>query len=207
MLRILAIIAPSTAASRSASSKTRNGALPPSSIETRSTCSADCSISFWPDLGRAGEAQLAKAEVLEQRLRDSARAGARDDVQDAAGQPGLVEDLRHGERAQRRRARGLQDHRATGRDRRADLARRHRRGEVPGRDQVGGPDRLLHDEHAALRRWSRPGSGRRCGPPPRRTSGRTRPRSLISASDSATGLPISSVIRSARSSMRSIISS
>ena len=35
MLRILASIAPFTAASRSASSKTRNGALPPSSIEVR----------------------------------------------------------------------------------------------------------------------------------------------------------------------------
>ena len=48
MLRILAIIAPSTAASRSASSKTRKGALPPSSIDTFSTCPADCSISVRP---------------------------------------------------------------------------------------------------------------------------------------------------------------
>ena len=47
-LRILASSAPSTAASRSASSKTRNGALPPSSIETFSTCSADCLISSLP---------------------------------------------------------------------------------------------------------------------------------------------------------------
>ena len=48
MLRIFASIAPSTAASRSASSKTRNGALPPSSIETRSTFSAACAISVRP---------------------------------------------------------------------------------------------------------------------------------------------------------------
>jgi hypothetical protein len=34
--------------SRSASSKTRNGALPPSSILVRSTFSAACSISFTP---------------------------------------------------------------------------------------------------------------------------------------------------------------
>jgi hypothetical protein len=47
-LRILASSAPSTAASRSASSKTRNGALPPSSIDTFSTCSADCLISVLP---------------------------------------------------------------------------------------------------------------------------------------------------------------
>ena len=48
MLRILANIAPSTAASRSASPKTRNGAFPPSSIEIFSTCWADCSISLCP---------------------------------------------------------------------------------------------------------------------------------------------------------------
>ena len=48
MLRILAITAPSTAASTSASPKTRNGALPPSSIDTRRTLWADCSISFRP---------------------------------------------------------------------------------------------------------------------------------------------------------------
>ena len=50
MLRILASIAPSTAASRSASPKTRNGAFPPSSIEIFSTCSADCLINPWPTL-------------------------------------------------------------------------------------------------------------------------------------------------------------
>ena len=40
MLRIFAAKAPSTAASRSASSKTMSGALPPSSMEVRSTLSA-----------------------------------------------------------------------------------------------------------------------------------------------------------------------
>jgi hypothetical protein len=48
MFRILAIIAPSTAASRSASSKTTNGAFPPSSIETLSTFWAEASISPRP---------------------------------------------------------------------------------------------------------------------------------------------------------------
>ena len=47
-LRIFAIMAPSTAASRSASSKTRNGALPPSSIEVFSTWSAAWAISIRP---------------------------------------------------------------------------------------------------------------------------------------------------------------
>ena len=48
MLRILASIAPSTALSMSASANTRNGALPPSSIDTRSSCSADCSTNALP---------------------------------------------------------------------------------------------------------------------------------------------------------------
>jgi hypothetical protein len=48
MLRILAITAPSTAASTSASANTRNGALPPSSIEVRSSPWADCSTSVRP---------------------------------------------------------------------------------------------------------------------------------------------------------------
>ena len=46
---------PSTALSRSASSKTRNGALPPSSIEVRSTLSRRLLEQLRPDLGRAGE--------------------------------------------------------------------------------------------------------------------------------------------------------
>ena len=47
-LRYLAIIAPATARSRSASSKTMNGALPPSSIDTFFTVPADCSTSILP---------------------------------------------------------------------------------------------------------------------------------------------------------------
>ena len=48
MLRSLASIAPSTALSRSASSKTINGALPPSSIETFRTLSAESAIRALP---------------------------------------------------------------------------------------------------------------------------------------------------------------
>ena len=48
MLRILATIAPATAASMSASSKTMNGALPPSSIDRRSNVSDACAISLRP---------------------------------------------------------------------------------------------------------------------------------------------------------------
>jgi hypothetical protein len=48
VLRYFEAIAPCTAASRSASSKTMNGALPPSSIDTFFTVEADCWISSLP---------------------------------------------------------------------------------------------------------------------------------------------------------------
>ena len=47
-LRYFETIAPSTAASISASSNTMNGALPPSSMDTFFTVPAHCSISFFP---------------------------------------------------------------------------------------------------------------------------------------------------------------
>jgi hypothetical protein len=47
-LRYLAVMAPSTARSRSASSKTRNGALPPSSIDTFLTVPAAWRSSTLP---------------------------------------------------------------------------------------------------------------------------------------------------------------
>ena len=48
MLRIFAITPPATASSTSASANTRNGALPPSSIDVRSSPSADCATSARP---------------------------------------------------------------------------------------------------------------------------------------------------------------
>jgi len=48
LLRIFAVTAPATAASRSASSNTRNGAFPPSSIDSRSRLGADSSINVRP---------------------------------------------------------------------------------------------------------------------------------------------------------------
>ena len=48
LFRNLQISAPATAASRSASSKTMNGALPPSSSETFFTCFAHCAIRSFP---------------------------------------------------------------------------------------------------------------------------------------------------------------
>ena len=66
-LRILAIIAPSTAASMSASSKTMNGALPPSSIEQLITLSAASREQDAADLGGPGEGELADPRVVQHR--------------------------------------------------------------------------------------------------------------------------------------------
>ena len=65
-------IAPSTAASRSASSNTMNGALPPSSSESFLIVGAHCAHQHAADLGRAGEGQLAHGRVGAQLAADRA---------------------------------------------------------------------------------------------------------------------------------------
>ena len=148
MLRIFAIIAPSTAASRSASSKIRNGALPPSSIETLSTLSAAWAISLRPtsvepvklSLRRRGSEMIGSETELDEELVITFRT--------PSGRPQSDEQLRQGEHRERRLLGGLPDHRAARRDRRPDLAGSHRGGEVPGGDEVAGPDRLAHDQDA-----------------------------------------------------------
>ena len=149
-LRILASIAPSTAASRSASSNTRNGALPPSSIDTRRICCADCSISERPTSVEPVNDSL--------RVRSSFSSGsitapaclALITLSTPSGNPASCEDLGEREHRQRRLLGGLDDHRAAGCDRGGDLAGAHRGGEVPRRDEHTRPHGLAHREDAAL---------------------------------------------------------
>ena len=176
MLRILAITAPSTAASRSASSKTTNGALPPSSIETCSTWSAAWASSPLPtsvepvkDSFRS-RGSVSSGSTTERAERDG------DHVEDARRQARLLEDPGEGQHRQRRELGGLHDHRAARGDGRADLAGAHRHREVPRRDEQAWPHRLAHREEPALARRVRWRTARRCARPPRRTSGGTRPR-------------------------------
>ena len=169
-------IAPSTAASRSASSKTRNGALPPSSIEQLVTVSAAVFSSTRPtsvdpvkdSLRTRGSASIAD---------DHGPGGLVDDhVDHAVGHAGLAQDVGDGERGQRRLLGRLEHDRAAGRQRRADLAGGHGGREVPRRDQHADADRLLQHQDPVGPRRARSPPSRRSGPPPRRTSGRTRPR-------------------------------
>ena len=77
MARILAATAPSTAAGTSASSKTTNGALPPSSIERRRPCRTAVAASDWPtgeepvneSLRRRGSARTASVTACERQVR------------------------------------------------------------------------------------------------------------------------------------------
>ena len=124
--------------------------MPPSSIETRRICSADCSISVRPTSVEPVNDSL--------RVRGSLSSGSITAPECLAvitfstpfGQAGLLEDLREREHRQRRLLRRLDDHRAARRDRRGDLAGAHRRREVPGRHEHARPHRLAHREDAAL---------------------------------------------------------
>src|SRR6185503_3755486 len=122
MLRILAIMAPSIAASMSASSNTRNGALPPSSIDGLRMLSAASCNSLRPtsvlpvkDKTRTrGSCSMALTTGPERR-----------DVDDAGGNAGLLQHRHQRQHGQRRVGGGLEHHRATGGERRADLAGGH----------------------------------------------------------------------------------
>ena len=175
-LRILASIAPSTAASTSASSNTRNGALPPSSIDSRSSLSDACLASALPTPVEPVKVSLRSRPSSISAVGDVAGVGGRQHRQHTLGQARLVHQLGQQQHRQRRLLRRLDDHRAARRHRRADLAGAHRQREVPRRDRITRADRLLGDDDAAGARGARGVAAVRCGPPPRRTSGRTRRR-------------------------------
>ena len=106
VLRYLLWMAPVTAASRSASSSTRNGALPPSSSATFFTVPAHCAMSSLPTARRARERQLAHLVVAGELAADGDRI-AGDHVEHARGNAGALRELRHGQRRVGRLRRGL----------------------------------------------------------------------------------------------------
>ena len=153
MLRILATIAPSIAASTSASSNTMNGALPPNSIAVLSTLSAALCRSLRPtsvepvnDTTRTrGSCSMASTTGPERRDGST--------LTTPAGHAGFFQDRHQRQHGERRLGRGLEHHRAAGGERRADLARRHRGREIPRRHQHGDAGRLVMHEHARAGGW------------------------------------------------------
>ena len=108
------------------------------------------------DLGRAGEGELAHQRVARHLAADLAgRAGQH--RQQALGHAGALGQFGERQRRERRLRRRLDDHRATGRQRRAGLAREHRGREVPRRDRRGGADRLLDRQDAPVAQRRRNG--------------------------------------------------
>ena len=146
-LRILAAIAPAIATSRSASSRTRNGELPPSSIDALMTCGAHSSSRRRPTAVEPVNDSLRTRGSREHGLGERRRLVRADHVDDALRHARLLEQPRDRQRRQRRLLRGLEHDRAARGQRRPELARGHRGREVPGRDQQRDPDRRVRDEH------------------------------------------------------------
>ncbi len=174
MLRILAIIAPSIAASMSASSNTRKGALPPSSIAGFTTLSAASCKQLAADLGRAGEGDDAHARVVQHRADHLAGRARGNDVDDAGRHARLFQDRHQRQHGQRRIGGGLEHDRAAGGERGTDLAGGHRGRE----NSTASPARRRRPACAARRcarrRTARATPRRYCARPLPRTSGRTR---------------------------------
>ena len=141
--------APWTAASRSASSKTTKGALPPSSRCTRLTVSDAVCITRWPDGGGAGERDHRDVGVRDQVLTGD-RPAPGDDVDDARRDAGVVGGLGEHHRGQRRHLSRLEHDRVSGGDRRQDLPRRHLQRVVPRSDRADDADRLAPDDRGVV---------------------------------------------------------
>src|SRR5215212_8999223 len=105
-----------------------------------------------PHLGRARERELAGARVGDKRSHRAARRGARNYVQDAAGEAGLLQDAGEGEHGEGGLLGRLHHHSAACGDGWSDLARPHRHRKIPRRYEETRADGLLHREHAPCAR-------------------------------------------------------
>ncbi len=137
-------IAPSAAASTSASSKTTNGALPPISMCTRLSEPAASRITRAAGALGAGDRDQRDVGVAGQRAADLGPVAA-DDVEHAAREPGPQRQLGQHQRGQRGELGRLEDDRVAGRQRGADLPRRHVERVVPRGDRGAHAERLAHD--------------------------------------------------------------
>ena len=151
VLRYLLWIAPATAASRSASSSTRNGALPPSSSATFFTVPAHCAMSSLPT-GVEPVNESLRTLALPVNSPPMATASPVTTLNTPARNARALRELRHRQCGIGRLRRGFHDERAAGGERRARLARDHRGGEIPRRDGGDDADGLAqhHDAFVGL---------------------------------------------------------
>ena len=101
-----------------------------------------------PGRDAAREAHLVDARVRDQRLGHGVRL-AGDEVHDAGRQVRLGDDLGEQEVDERAVGRRLEDHRAAGGERRAELLDRDEEREVPGGDEAADARRLAVDDRRA----------------------------------------------------------
>ena len=107
------------------------------------------------DPGRARESELAQPAVVDERGGDLARLVGRQHREHTGGKPRLGHQLGQQQHGQRRLLSRLDDHGATRRERRTDLAGTHGQWEVPRRDRVTRADRLFGDDDASGSCWAR----------------------------------------------------
>ena len=191
----------STAASRSgASARTSCGLLPPSSSWTGLRFE---SALAWRSR-RPVSIEPVNASLSTPGWRASAspttRAAPGQHVEDAVGQPGLRRERREPERGERRLARGLEDDRVAGRERRAELPGGDDQRVVPGHERRRRR-RAARGSRATARR-GRSARPRRtaCRPPRRTTGGSSRHPGTSTPVASAIGWPTSRLSSSASSS-------
>ena len=153
----------------SASSNTINGALPPSSIDVRFTVPAHCSMSSLPTAVEPVNVSL-RTIGLPVISAPISRVMPPSMLITPARHAGTLREFGCRERGQRGFVRGLAHDRAAGGERRSDLARHHRIGEIPRRDTRDDTDGLFDHDDAFVVGGLRESYRRRRVSPPRRTT-------------------------------------
>ena len=148
------MMAPLTASSRSASSKTMNGALPPSSIEVRFTVDAHCSISILPTAVEPVNVSLRTIGLLVISAPISPRMPATI-LMTPAGTPARSASSTKANADSGVAFAGLQTTVQPAASAGADLARQHRVREIPGRDTCNNTDRLFDNDNSFVVRRRR----------------------------------------------------
>src|SRR5450830_1457482 len=151
VLRYLEAMAPATAASRSASSKTIKGALPPSSSDNFLMVGAHCAMSRRPTSVEPVKDSL-RTTGLEVNSPPMARGSPVTTLKTPAGTPARAASS-EGQRRQRCQFCRFEHHGAACCQCGCDLAGNHRSREVPWRDGGADADRLLDSDQPAVAEW------------------------------------------------------
>ncbi len=130
-----------------ASSRMMFADLPPSSRNTRFSVSAPRAAMCLPTAVEPVNEIMSTSGRAGQHVADRGGVGRGHDVEHAGGDVGLLgDDLADPRGRVRRVGRGLQDHRATGREGGRDLRQVEHEREVPRRDRADDADGLADDE-------------------------------------------------------------